>query len=121
MQGWASLPHATSSACVLLVAIVALWCVPQAWLRLVAVVALFAAWAALRAALAMDARWPAARDGEDVVVVGRVVELPAARAPMWPSCSTPIAHAAIARCLAVVCASPGTAPHRRLSRAIDGA
>jgi len=76
VQGWASLPHATSSACVLLVAIVALWCVPQAWLRLVAVVAIFAAWAALRAALAMDARWPAARDGEDVVVVGRIVELP---------------------------------------------
>ena len=76
VQGWTSLPRATASAIVLAVAIVALWRAPQAWLRLVGVVAIFAAWTALRATFAMDARWPSFRDGEDVVIVGRVVALP---------------------------------------------
>jgi competence protein ComEC len=44
--------------------------------RLLAVVALFAAWAALHGALGMAARLPAENEGQDVVVTGRVVDLP---------------------------------------------
>ena len=45
-------------------------------LRLVAIVVVFAAWAALRGAWAMNARLPPADEGRDIVIEGRVVDLP---------------------------------------------
>ena len=47
--------------------------------RLLAVFVLFAAWAAVHGARGMAARLPAANEGKDVVVTGRVVDLPRTR------------------------------------------
>jgi competence protein ComEC len=48
--------------------------------RLIAVFVLFAAWAALQGALGMAARLPVESEGKDVVVTGRIVDLPRTRA-----------------------------------------
>jgi competence protein ComEC len=62
--------------------VVALACIAAApWrpARLLAVFVLFAAWAALQGALGMAARLPVENEGQDVVVTGRIVDLPRAR------------------------------------------
>lgn len=76
VQGLASLPPWTWSASASVGAVAILWRGRTAEIRLLATVVLFAAWTALHAAFAMDARWPTSRHGADVVVTGRVVDLP---------------------------------------------
>nr|WP_240147915.1 DNA internalization-related competence protein ComEC/Rec2 [Luteibacter yeojuensis] len=72
----ASLPSPMVSASACAIAAVVLWRGKRSVIRWFAAMALFAAWAATHGACAMQARWPASRNGEDVVVTGRVVDLP---------------------------------------------
>ena len=76
VQSMAWLPPWKVSAAVCVIGLLAAVRWRHPWIRLPAAFAVFAAWTAVHAALAMDARWPASRDGEDVVVTGRIVDLP---------------------------------------------
>ncbi|MGE7136547.1 DNA internalization-related competence protein ComEC/Rec2 [Luteibacter sp. NPDC031894] len=75
-QGLSSLPSWKLSALACAPLLFLLWRVDHAGVRLLATGALFVVWAALHGSLAMEARWPASRNGDDIVVTGRIVALP---------------------------------------------
>lgn len=76
MQGLAWLPPWKLSAVMGVLAFAVALRAGNTWIRLPAVLLMFAAWSAIHGALAMDSRWATARDGEDVTVTGHVVDLP---------------------------------------------
>lgn len=76
VQGLAQLPPWELSAVAGILAVLVASVSKRTGLRLAAVTCAFAAWTAIHGDRAMDARWPAERDGEDIVVEGRVIDLP---------------------------------------------
>lgn len=79
LQASSSLPSLPLLCGVALVALVMLACRRFPWLRLPAIAVLFACWASLHAMHRMASRLPWSLEGADVVVTGRIIDLPRRR------------------------------------------
>jgi competence protein ComEC len=93
VQAWPALPSLPILATVLVVAGVVACIKRWPWLRLPAVAVAFAAWAALHATQRMAHRLPFGMEGRDIVVTGRIADLPRRRGADVSFLFQPLPHA----------------------------